>query len=65
MNTEFKTEIREVYELETLSDSKLLDLRCKIELVIDACKDVNAWAALTFYQLQYRSIVIEINDRQL
>jgi predicted DNA-binding ArsR family transcriptional regulator len=65
MNIEFTTELREVFELKTLSDSKLLDLFYKVQKLIDACKDVNATCALNFYQLHYRAIMSELEYRSL
>ena len=65
MNIEFTSELREVFELETLSDSKLLDLFYKVQKLIDASNDVRATSAFNFYTLHYRRIMSELDYRSL
>lgn len=65
MNIEFTSELREIFELETLSESKLLDLFQTVRKLAEMSQDVQCTSAFNFYTLHYRRILSEIDYRSL
>jgi hypothetical protein len=66
MKIEFTSELRsELFKLETLSDSKLLDLFYTVRELAAMSKVTRCTSAFNFYTLHYRRIMSELEYRSL
>ena len=65
MNTEFTTELKQVYDIENLTDSDLTSLYITLRELVDVCKDLRVDVAYQFYYLKFRAVCLEMDYRSL
>ena len=65
MNKEFTTDLKQVYDIENLTDSDLTSLYITLRELVDVCKDLRVNDAYQFYYLKFRSVCLEMDYRNL